>query len=155
MNTSTLNISDTTLGAIVDQFDDNDMLGITESDDGIDVLVSKSNTSASVVTDEQDDITIPAAPAAVVAPEATVSKASLARAIFNREYPRVLRGETRRCDVIKLFISEAGLTDKGAGTYYQNFTVQFKKAAELAAGAATTEVVDNEAEAGDNTDSAE
>lgn len=155
MNTSNgLAISDNTLGAIVDQLDNtNDLLGVTEGDDGIDVLASKSNTSTSVVTGDQDDSTDAAsAPAAAVVTEtATVSKASVAREIFNREYPRVLKGETRRCDVIKLFVSQAGLTDKGAGTYYQGFTVKYKKAAELAAGTATADATDN-TEAGDDTD---
>lgn len=44
------------------------------------------------------------------------SKSQKAQEIYDREY---IKG-TRRCDVIRMFISEAGLTDKGAPTYFQN-----------------------------------
>lgn len=133
---------------------DNELLGSTEGDDGVDVLVGKNTAPV-------DDKTVdpaPVAPAAVVAAGTTApSKADLARVIFNREYPRVLKGETRRCDVIKLFVSQAGLTDKGAGTYYQNFVTKAKAAATLAAGAtatatatATVEPTDGDNEADDS-----
>lgn len=46
---------------------------------------------------------------------ATQTKASKARAIFEKHY-----GKKERKDIIEMFIKEAKLTKAGAGTYYQN-----------------------------------
>ncbi len=55
--------------------------------------------------------------AVVAAVEHHVSKAELGRTIFNEE---LAKGTLVRKDVIKRLVSEAGLTAKGAATYYQN-----------------------------------
>lgn len=70
---------------------------------------------------------------AVVTEEKVVNKAELARAIFTAMYPA-----SPRKDIIVRFKAEAGLSDAGAATYYQNFV---KKAKE----AVTTEVSTTEA----------
>lgn len=51
----------------------------------------------------------------VVQTEAAVSKAAKAREIFSE-----MSGSPRK-DVVQKFVEEAGLTEKGAATYYQNF----------------------------------
>lgn len=53
--------------------------------------------------------------ATVVQTEAAVSKAAKAREIFSE-----MSGSPRK-DVVQKFVEEAGLTEKGAATYYQNF----------------------------------
>lgn len=53
--------------------------------------------------------------ATTVQTQAAVSKAAKAREIFND-----MQGSPRK-DVVGKFVSEAGLTEKGAATYYQNF----------------------------------
>lgn len=51
----------------------------------------------------------------VVQTQVAVSKAAKAREIFND-----MQGSPRK-DVVGKFVAEAGLTEKGAATYYQNF----------------------------------
>lgn len=51
--------------------------------------------------------------------KAEKSKASEARKVFNRMYPKVLEGKKARKDVIAQFIEKCGLTANGASTYYQ------------------------------------
>lgn len=132
MNTSIANISSSAdLADVIGSLDlDNELLGSTEADDGVDLLAGK--TTAPAEEDKVVDTTPAAAP--VVAGTTAPSKADLARAIFNANY-----GVLARKDIIAKFISEAGLTKAGAGTYYQNFTAKMKKAAELTAGATTTD----------------
>lgn len=55
--------------------------------------------------------------APVVEVPAAPKKADLARAIFDRMYGQP--GVARK-DIIKAFVNEAGLTEKGAATYFQN-----------------------------------
>lgn len=56
-------------------------------------------------------------PVSPVVQEEKVTKASLARSIFVEMYGK--EGVARK-DIIGRFIKEAGLTEKGAATYYQN-----------------------------------
>ena len=105
---------------------DDELIGSTVGDDGIDLL---AGTSAPA-----DTTTAPAAEVIATAPVAGESKAAHARRIFNLHY-----GKKSRKDILALFVSEAKCTEKGAATYYQNETAKLKKAAELAATVATTE----------------
>jgi hypothetical protein len=51
----------------------------------------------------------------VIQTEVATSKAAKAREIFSE-----MAGSPRK-DVVQKFVAEAGLTEKGAATYYQNF----------------------------------
>lgn len=51
----------------------------------------------------------------VIATQQSTSKAAKAREIFSE-----MQGQPRK-DVVQKFVAEAGLTEKGAATYYQNF----------------------------------
>ena len=112
------------LGAIVDGLDlDNELFGLTEDDDGKSVSLVGTSAPATIIEDESTDAPViaVATPAPVVVAPGVPSKAQLARAIFVANY-----GKLARKDVIKAFIAQAGLTDKGAATYYQNFTKDVK-----------------------------
>lgn len=50
------------------------------------------------------------------------SKAEKCREIFSQNFGQKTRGE-----IVKLFISDGGMTDKGAKTYYQNFKREMEK----------------------------
>lgn len=53
----------------------------------------------------------------VIQPQAAQNKAAKAREIFSEMQTE---GKPRK-DTIQRFVDEAGLTEKGAATYYQNF----------------------------------
>ncbi len=142
-----LDTSSVDLSNIVDGLDlEDELFGSTEGDDGIDTLAG--TTKGAVIDDEDTAAPTTNVPAATdTAVEGTFipangggSKADKARVIFARMY-----GKAQRKDVIAAFVAEAGLTAKGAGTYYQNFTAKLKKAEALTKPAVAADVtVDDE-----------
>lgn len=82
-----------------------------------------SQVSVETVMNKIDDaiVVVEGAQAAAVV-QTTVSKSKLAEAIFLAELAK--QQETGvamvRKDILKRFVAEAGCTDKGANTYYQN-----------------------------------
>lgn len=116
------------LGSIVDGLDlENELFGTTTDDDGLDINALPGSTP--IVEDEGDAPTVdpdntPAAPVV-----ASTSKSSIAKGLFVAKYDvvaKALKPGFARKDVIKDFETIAGLTAKGAATYYQNYTRDVK-----------------------------
>lgn len=63
----------------------------------------------------------------IVAEEAKPTKADKARTLFTTNWPTILGGKVARKDVINLLKKQAGLTQHGAATYYQNMVTKARE----------------------------
>jgi len=86
---------------------------------------NQKDALANVSTDQvlatvDDALAATGAAVAVVKQEVSVSKAAVAKAIFKAELDAKGPEGLVRKDIIKRFVTEAGLTLPGANTYYQN-----------------------------------
>ena len=144
-------MDDLDLDTVVDSIESVEDNGLDLFDADDDVVIGKTVTDDDEEIIEEEDSPIDTISVEVVKSalqaEAKVNKAEIARTIFKELYPKVLKGELARKDVIakfKLPIEQggAGLTVAGAGTYYQKETAKLKKLAE--ANVVTVDSTDEE-----------